>query len=191
MEGTVFEGRVSADLETGCLEWTGPVNTGGYGYLEYDGRQVLAHRLSVTLLRGINPGKRHVLHRCDNPRCVNPDHLFLGDARTNFEDAVRKGRHPGRVPDWGVKKPRVRKLTHADVRLIRQSDISARELRLLFGVVSSTIYDIRNRKRKKDVPDDGPVTDIDELRHEQRGTGVSGKEDIFDAGGSEGGAEKV
>lgn len=78
--------------EGDCWVWTGSRNGAGYGTVTIDGRSDFAHRLAWTLTYGrIPPGKR-VLHRCDNPPCVRPSHLFLGTQSENLIDAVTKGR---------------------------------------------------------------------------------------------------
>lgn len=73
--------------ETGCWIWIGAKNRGGYGV--FDTR--LAHRFSWTETHGAQ-ADRFVLHKCDNPPCVRPDHLFEGGAKENTDDAKRKGR---------------------------------------------------------------------------------------------------
>lgn len=78
--------------ETGCIEWTGPMNEQGYGRFTFKRRQSLAHRASWRLFRGELPPGMCVLHRCDNPRCVNPEHLFIGDRGDNARDMAAKGR---------------------------------------------------------------------------------------------------
>lgn len=80
----------------GCWEWQGSGNGGGYGqFYPTHGVRVYAHRYSV-LLSGRNIGLgQQVLHSCDNPRCVRPDHLVIGTVSDNMLDARRKGRNPG------------------------------------------------------------------------------------------------
>ena len=74
--------------------WTGPRLPKGYGRFKIDGIRfaVYAHRLSWEIHRGPIPDGLFVLHRCDTPACVNPDHLFLGSAKDNAQDCIAKGR---------------------------------------------------------------------------------------------------
>lgn len=75
----------------GCWEWQGARTPKGYGLIRLDGGLVYAHRVSWLLAKG-DPGELHVLHHCDNPCCVRPDHLFTGTRADNMQDMVRKGR---------------------------------------------------------------------------------------------------
>ena len=80
-------------LTEGCWEWTGCIDkTLGYGNGMYNGRAMKAHRLSWTMFHGSVPSGLSVLHHCDNRRCVNPTHLWLGTQKDNQQDAVRKNR---------------------------------------------------------------------------------------------------
>lgn len=75
-----------------CWEWQGPTNH-GYGYIRIDGPKRYMHRFSWELHNGEITDGLFVLHKCDNPSCVNPDHLFLGTQRDNVYDCIAKGRH--------------------------------------------------------------------------------------------------
>mgnify|MGYP002136427592 CR=1 FL=1 len=79
----------------GCWEWAGTKLPSGYGQLERadGGKRMYAHRFSYLIHYGDFDRSLYVLHRCDNPSCVKPDHLFLGTARDNLLDASSKGRH--------------------------------------------------------------------------------------------------
>lgn len=76
----------------GCLEWSGVTNRRGYGRLQVQGRMVLTHRLAWELANGSIPEGMNVLHRCDNPPCCDPEHLFLGTQKDNVADMIAKGR---------------------------------------------------------------------------------------------------
>jgi hypothetical protein len=77
---------------SGCWLWVGSQRGPRYGHLLVAGRGEAAHRMSWVAFNGPIPNGLHVLHRCDVGFCVNPDHLFLGDAKANAEDRERKGR---------------------------------------------------------------------------------------------------
>lgn len=77
----------------GCWEWKGFRNHNGYGRLTFHGRQYLAHRIAWELTKGASiPKGMHVLHHCDNPPCVRPVHLWLGNDADNMRDRDAKGR---------------------------------------------------------------------------------------------------
>lgn len=82
---------------TDCWHYCGVRNQFGYGRLSVDGRTQVAHRLSYEVFVGPIPPGLLVLHRCDNPSCINPDHLWLGTYRDNSVDCWNKGRNPLRT----------------------------------------------------------------------------------------------
>jgi hypothetical protein len=75
-----------------CWEWQGAKNKQGYGMFSYMGKTLGAHRFSA-LINGIDIENKCVCHKCDNPSCVNPNHLFSGTHQDNTNDMVSKGRH--------------------------------------------------------------------------------------------------
>lgn len=79
-----------------CWAWTGGCQSGGYGVLHTKDKTWLAHRFSWTFANGSIPEGMQVLHHCDNPPCVRPEHLFIGTQKDNLQDMARKGR--GRKP---------------------------------------------------------------------------------------------
>lgn len=91
--------RRTMTMPNGCIEFMGSRDGKGYGKVSAGlGMSPLkAHRLAWELANGPIPEDAWVLHRCDNPPCVNPDHLFLGDSLTNVIDMVSKGRHHNQV----------------------------------------------------------------------------------------------
>ena len=131
-----FEKFVMPVPWSGCHEWMGQINR--YGKFRYKGGQ-LAHRFSWELNYGPIPEGLHVLHRCDNPSCVRPDHLFLGTHNDNMKDKVLKGRASRFV---GEAHPGA-KLTWEAVEYIRSDQRVARILAEEMGVSKTTIRDIR------------------------------------------------
>ena len=125
--------------ENGCWVWFGARLPKGYGIIKIPltRRQEYAHRLSWLIHRGEIPVGEYVLHRCDNPRCVNPSHLFLGDAKANQQDMKTKGRHL-----YGERNV-MAVLTAPDVRkikaLIGTGGFSQEDIASMFGVAQVTI----------------------------------------------------
>lgn len=112
----LFE-KAIPEPNTGCWIWTGAATSRGYGHM-WDGTAYeKAHRLSYKLHHGPIPSGMHVCHRCDNPSCINPDHLWLGTPRANVRDCIAKGRAKRGVL-FGEASPSA-KLSSSDVDLIR------------------------------------------------------------------------
>lgn len=133
-----------------CWIWTGFRNKTGYGKTNAKGKTVRVHRYSWTLKYGEIPKGMSVCHKCDNPPCVNPDHLFLGTHTDNMRDAYRKGRISHTV---GEDNPTA-KMTNEKVLLARKMHSEGRsgvDLAKIFGVGSPTMYAILNRRSWKHV----------------------------------------
>lgn len=92
-----FWSRVSVGRRDECWEWRGSRDGKQYGTFTVGSAPWGSHRLAWVLVHGSIPDGLHVLHRCDNPPCVNPHHLFLGTHLENMQDMVRKGRHKWRL----------------------------------------------------------------------------------------------
>ena len=78
-----------------CWMWTGPKDGDGYGRMSWLGKTTRAHVISWMIAHSSKPSELFVLHRCDVPACVNPEHLFLGTQTDNNHDRDKKGRHAG------------------------------------------------------------------------------------------------
>jgi len=133
--------KIRPDANTGCWEWTAHKNIWGYGQIRVGEKQMAAHRISYEMHCGPIPLDIFVLHRCDNPGCVNPDHLFLGTHEDNMADRRAKERQA-----HGTSHPNT-KLTETDVRAIRSaSGVPQKQLAEQFGVQQAAISKIRLRK---------------------------------------------
>lgn len=92
---SLFMSKVQPEPNTGCWFWDKSLNPAGYGKIVFNGlsgKIWLAHRASYELFKGEIPKGLHVLHKCDQPACVNPDHLWLGTNEENIQDRINKGR---------------------------------------------------------------------------------------------------
>jgi len=130
-----------------CWEWQGArqIQKGKkwHGLLTFNKQGWLAHRFSWTIHNGPIPTGQYICHTCDNPACVNPDHLFLGSQADNMRDMNSKGRH---ADQKGIKQSNV-KLSEADVYLIRSHpDISSKWWAKNLDVHPTTINDIKKRR---------------------------------------------
>lgn len=142
-----FQEKYIPEPMSGCWLWIASVNACGYGTVRAYQKPMLAHRVAYLLYRGEIPEDTCVLHTCDNPPCVNPEHLFLGTPMDNVTDMERKNRsyHPA-----GENHGRA-KLTADDVRLIRNDLRSRRIIAKEYGVSGFLISAVKKRKIWKNV----------------------------------------
>ena len=92
MNNKDFWKNVSGSNPNECWLWTGSTAGRIYGYFKVNGKKWIASRYAFTLIKGEIPAGMFVCHTCDNPKCVNPNHLFLGTAKDNAYDCIHKGR---------------------------------------------------------------------------------------------------
>lgn len=136
--------------EQGCWEWIGSKNEDGYGTLRFVNKHWFAPRLAWTLTYGPILDGLLVCHKCDNPGCIRPDHLFLGTHQDNRDDMVRKGRGP---TSEKVRRPKklntdqvVQILILGNTGNVRHADIA-----IQFGVTASVISKIIRKQLWKHI----------------------------------------
>jgi HNH endonuclease len=137
-----FWERVEPEPMSGCWLWTGVLAGRGYGKFRVNGDDVYTHRFSWTLHQGPVPDGLCVLHRCDNPPCVNPRHLFLGTKKDNSWDCRMKGRL-NTVPFLRRQRSSRVVLTDEHILAIRRSIGASHLIAPLYGVAASTVRRIR------------------------------------------------
>lgn len=133
-----------------CWDWIGSKDKNGYGIIKW-GKERRAHRISWIIYKRNIPDGMLVLHKCDNPSCVNPFHLFIGDWNDNMQDKTRKGRNN---PPYG-ERTSLAKLTTKQVLEIRRihaaKEMTQRAIAKQFGVGFKAINKIVLRLRWKHV----------------------------------------
>jgi HNH endonuclease len=144
MDIAAFEQKYIPEPMSGCFLWTGAQHRQGYGSISVRGKTQLAHRISWQFYCGEIPDGIKVLHKCDNPPCVNPDHLFLGTQSDNMSDCGKKGRANKKGENNGRSI-----LTRADAVAIRcapQTYGVRVKLARRFGVTVSAVAQIRSKR---------------------------------------------
>ena len=135
--------------DNGCWNFTGSINQGGYGRIKLKKQEYLAHRLMAHLtIRPLSSDTQVVAHKCDNPRCINPEHLFITSNTGNMADRDAKGRM-----SRGDIHPNA-KLTTANILEIRslyESGISQSKIAKMFNINQVSVYNIVHKKTWKHV----------------------------------------
>jgi len=126
----------------GCWVWTGHRTSDGYGCFRVNQKPTRANRASYVMFNGVLSQKEVVRHTCDNPLCVNPDHLLKGTHADNVNDKVMRNRAPSILNQSQVLEIK---------ELLIKNDIPISEIAAIYGVKSNTIYDIKNNKTWKHI----------------------------------------
>ena len=133
-----------------CWVWTGWRTCKGYGSIRLNGKNAAAHRVSWEIHNGPIPGGLFVLHHCDNPPCVRPEHLFVGTAKDNTHDMIGKSRHAH------GERHHARKLNPESVRAIRAryavGGVSMASLAAEYGVWLLSIQNVIHGRTWRHVP---------------------------------------
>lgn len=121
----------------GCWTWRGPIEGDGYGRVYVNrSTHVRAHRVSWEIHRGPIPEGMQVCHHCDNPPCVNPEHLFLGDTFDNIFDAAKKKRMRRKLTDREV----------AEIRALVARGLPIATISRMYGVVRSHVRGLADQR---------------------------------------------
>ncbi|MGJ8660688.1 MAG: HNH endonuclease signature motif containing protein [Bacteroidota bacterium] len=140
----VFEQSYIPEPNSGCWLWLNFLDKDGYGFIRDNGIRHRAHRYSFLKHKGEIPKDNVVCHKCDNPTCVNPDHLFIGTKKDNTQDMLKKGRN-GKTGARGEMNPNT-KLKENDIINIVKSNFSNTKLSRIYDVSMSTIARIKTRQ---------------------------------------------
>lgn len=140
-----FWNKVEILGENDCWNWLAYIDRHGYGNFQLNGKPWLVHRLSWIIKSGEIPGDLLVCHTCDNRKCVNPDHLFIGTNQDNSKDMISKGR--GRCNYQYGEDNHNSKLTTEQALMVKHSTRPCAELSLELGVDYNTVWRIRKGLR--------------------------------------------
>ncbi len=135
--------RFSNQQESGCWEWTGPRDPHNYGVICFERKRTFAHRVSWALAHGggvLPPSSTFICHTCDNPPCVNPDHLFAGSNQDNCIDMAKKNRGANAYSLELVRAIR-------EFRPVERGDVTAYIAAI--GVSKTNFYQIRRGAARK------------------------------------------
>jgi len=150
-----FWNFVDKKSEDECWHWTGQILSNGYGRISVGARNLgneLAHRVSWRLANKQEiPEKMVVMHKCDNPKCVNPNHLNIGTHKQNTQDMITKGRKRVVSPKGEGNGKSL--LDAEKVRLIRSSKLNHAELGRQLGVSTSCIRGVRTGRTWSHIED--------------------------------------
>ena len=139
-----FEEKIAKS--DGCWEWAASLAGKGYGQMKLpkQRKQEYSHRLAYMIYKGPIPDGIYVCHKCDNPKCCNPDHLFLGSSQDNHDDMANKDRstHGERNPSVKLSEEQVRQ-----IRVMLSEGIPQSRIAKAFNVAQMTISRINTGDR--------------------------------------------
>ncbi len=143
-----FYSHIIVNSDNECWEWQGAKDHKGYGRSYYKGKTVSASRLSWILEHGDIPEDMHVLHTCDNPVCINPNHLFIGTNLDNKIDQQNKGRTSHGEQHWNHKLNAEKVI---GIRVMKQCKIRTGLIAKFYSISMSTVCDVIARRTWKGV----------------------------------------
>lgn len=134
-----FHTKYRVNPETGCWEWINPPSSTGYTNISIDGKVYGAHRISWQIYNGAIPDGLYICHTCDNTRCVNPNHLFLGTPQDNARDRDTKGR-------MGKRRDPLTDREIEEILAMRDGGEYVKDIAEKFGVHQTTVFRILRKK---------------------------------------------
>ncbi len=135
--------------QSGCLVWQAGQTSDGYGVVTYKGKTRLAHRVSYEVSTGIAVEGKYVCHKCDNPLCINPEHLFLGTHKDNMFDMKTKGRRKGIGCGESNGRAKLTAQQAKEIREQRSNGVMLKTLASQYGVGTSTIARVASMENWK------------------------------------------
>jgi len=163
-----FDSNYEVDGETGCWEWTGS-KSNGYGAITIDYQNIGAHRYSYLRFNGPIPDDAMICHKCHNRSCVNPDHLYAGDAKSNAQDAIEAG-------DWDApegERQHLANFSDEEVVELRERYADGETLSSLKDEFGGSLGSLSGIVNGNSYPNAGGPTDVDTKdRMKQKGEGA-------------------
>lgn len=140
-----FINNINDVVFTNCWEWVASTDGTGYGMFYINGKIVKAHRASWQLYFGEIPPSMLVLHKCDNRKCINPRHLFLGNHKDNSQDMIKKGRNRPVIGEAHgmsrLKEPQV-----SEIKKLIKSGMAQRKIAAKFFISAATVCNISKKR---------------------------------------------
>ncbi len=145
-----FWEKVDKKADGECWNWLASKNQEGYGQFKIDGKMIKAHRVVYELVNGKIENDLFVLHKCDNPMCCNPKHLYLGTQQDNMTDMVNNNRHAKLKGENHGRAILTLKQVNEIRELYRSRKCNQKQLSLMYNIYQGNISDIINNKTWKD-----------------------------------------
>ena len=140
MEKVYFEAKLrlleNIKIKNSCWIWQKSCFHDGYGQTSLLGKKMRAHRLSYFLFMGVDPGKLYVCHHCDNPKCINPDHMFLGTYEENMQDCKNKNRM---VKGERQVRSKLKQSQIIEIKEMVRNGIYQKDIAKIYGVTQANI----------------------------------------------------
>lgn len=140
-----FDQFWALELGTGCHQWSGGTSK-GYGVLKWNGKNTKAYRFAYERTNGPVPKGMHVLHRCHNTRCVNPQHLYIGTHQDNMHDRLLAGHYTTNASGERHHNAKLTRSEAEEIRRLVSGGMFQRDAGRIFGIKQQNVSDIVHRK---------------------------------------------